>query len=383
MAASVILKKQILVMAIGVMLLFSLNQPLVAEEECGFHFGPPVKVMTQNIYVGADIFYPAGATTPEEFLKRLDETFAMIANTDINERAQAIAKEIAHKRPHLIGLQEVYRIVRYGSISIDLDYLSIITDALEAEGIDYIVAVKQENLNLFLPISATEGVNLIDHDVILARSDVQTKEVFSKIYENKLPVELPFGSIYVPRGYVGVKAEVAGKEYVFVNTHLELRGKDLDSENPNPLIDALQAAQAYELIQVLSEKTAPVILVGDFNSSPEDPIIDLSGDKIIPPYKQLIMTGYADVWKRSLFKRHHSGFTCCQAEDLSNNKSLLNERIDYVFVGKRPGSCPFSIVGPVMVELVGEEQKNKTEPSRLWPSDHAGVVARMLIPVFN
>jgi len=387
MVTSVIMKKQIFVMVIGVSLICLLYQPAVAGESYPFHFGPPVKVMTQNLYVGADIFYPAGAGSYEEFLQRLDETFAVIAKTNIYERAKAIAKEVAHQNPHLIGLQEAYTIVRADSgnpsNALDLDYLSILTDALEAKGLDYQVVVKQENLNLSLPIP-NGYVALIDHDVILARNDVRTREPFFGIYAAKLPVTLPFGSIDIPRGFLGVIAEISGKEYVFVNTHLEERGKDFDPENPNPYVDALHAAQASELIQVLAHKPAPIILVGDLNSSPEDTVIDLPGvGEIIPPYKQISMSGYADVWKNSLFNGRNPGFTCCQAEDLSNKKSLLKERIDYIFVGNRPGSRSFSIVGPALAELIGEEQKDKTAPSRLWPSDHAGVVGIMLIPTFK
>jgi endonuclease/exonuclease/phosphatase family metal-dependent hydrolase len=388
---SLIFKKQIIILVLGTMLLGLLYQPGVAGERYPFHFAPPVKVMTQNLYVGADIFYPAGATTPEEFLQRLDETFAVILETNIYERARAIAKEVACHRPHLIGLQEVYQIQRQDpSQQVALDYLSILTDALKAEGLDYNVAGTVENLNLQIPIPLIPPyvgfVALLDRDVILARGDVVTTNPFWDNYDNTLPVNLPFGTLQVLRGYVAVKAEVEGKEYIFVNTHLELRGTDFDP--PIPEISGIQAAQAYELIdelfQVLAQKPLPIILVGDLNSSPEDPVIHVPDDgEIIPPYKQLRMAGYADVWKRSLVKKHNSGFTCCQAEDLSNKKSLVSERIDYIFVRNNPGDLPVSILGPVVADLVGEERKDKTEPSRLWPSDHAGVVARMLIPTFK
>jgi endonuclease/exonuclease/phosphatase family metal-dependent hydrolase len=186
-------------------------------------------------------------------------------------------------------------------------------------------------------------------------------------------LELTIGGIPVvfKRGYVAVNASVWGKSYRFVNTHLEER-------EAGPI----QALQTQELIGILGQETLPVILVGDLNSSPRDPVTESPYGKIVPPYKQLVMNGYADVWKRSLFTRGDPGYTCCQAENLSNTESVLYERVDHVFVRDNPHSAPFSIVGPVVAYLVGEEPKDKT-PSGLWPSDHAGVVARMLIPTFK
>ncbi len=62
------------------------------------------------------------------------------------------------------------------------------------------------------------------------------------------------------------------------------------------------------------------------------------------------------------------GYTCCQNANLLNPTSLLNERLDLIlFRG------PFAVSDVV---LVGDDPADKT-PSGLWPSDHAGVVARL------
>jgi hypothetical protein len=63
-----------------------------------------------------------------------------------------------------------------------------------------------------------------------------------------------------------------------------------------------------------------------------------------------------------------SGFTCCQKSNLRNDVSNLSRRIDYVFVRND--------MEVQKAQRVGHRQIDRT-PSGLWPSDHAGVVARV------
>jgi hypothetical protein len=60
------------------------------------------------------------------------------------------------------------------------------------------------------------------------------------------------------------------------------------------------------------------------------------------------------------------GFSCCQAEDLRNTASLLDERVDLVLLK--------GALTAKQVVVVGDESADRTE-SGLWPSDHAGVAA--------
>jgi endonuclease/exonuclease/phosphatase family metal-dependent hydrolase len=160
------------------------------------------------------------------------------------------------------------------------------------------------------------------------------------------------------RGFVAIDARVRGKTYRFVNTHLKVRG-----EGPAIQISAIQAAQARELIVELRDETRPVIVVGDFNSSPQDPPIDAS---VLAPYTQFFEAGYVDTWHDN-----EAGFTCCQAEDLLNADSMLDERIDLILVRNADGSF--------FTTTVGDKPQDKT-PSGLWSPDHAGVFARISHP---
>ena len=131
--------------------------------------------------------------------------------------------------------------------------------------------------------------------------------------------------------------------------------------------DDEQAVQAFELVGVLNRlneeyPSMPIIVTGDFNSDPNDDHTVAFGT----PYKQLTDAGYLDLW--ALRPGSPKGFTCCQDDGLLNTESALYERVDLIFSSDEPKS--------VKVNVVGDNSSDMT-PSGLWPSDHAGVAARM------
>ena len=79
----------------------------------GITYAPPVKVVTQNLYLGADIFkaLEADPDDPLSLPKKVREIYLEIVNTDFNERAGAIADQIEATMPDLVGLQEVSIII--------------------------------------------------------------------------------------------------------------------------------------------------------------------------------------------------------------------------------------------------------------------------------
>ena len=186
-------------------------------------------------------------------------------------------------------------------------------------------------------------------------------------YEAAAPVALdtPEGLLELDfrRGFVAIDATVRGKDYRFVNTHLEI-------QEPAPGVPAsrfFQAAQSAELIATLELTTPPglsLIVVGDMNSSPEHAPVP----GIVPPYRQFVAAGYTDI--RTLRPGAVPGFTCCQDPDLSNKRSKLSERIDMIFSLEPPADVK-------QARLVGDRASDKTPPPgpRLWPSDHAWIVA--------
>jgi endonuclease/exonuclease/phosphatase family metal-dependent hydrolase len=335
-----------------------------------------IRVMTRNLYLGAEIQSLAAASTPEEFFAGAQKALEQAAANDFTERAESLAAEIIEKNPHLVGLQEVYNFTIDGSNG-PLpfhDYLTILTETLAVQGVFYRVAAVVKNLDITIPMPGVGSVGVMDRDVILAREDVDTEVVdltesgFCRAslngcnYNVVVSVQTPVGLINFERGVVAVDAVIETFPVRFFNTHLEVRNVD----PTNPLSPFIQATQAFELIAYLglpNERNSPVIVVGDLNSSPEH----MPVGAILPPYMQLEMEGYVDVW--TLRPGNPKGFTCCQAENLLNSESILSERVDMIFCSELP-------INKVKANVVGNDKANKT-PSGLWPSDHAGVVAQM------
>ena len=368
-----------------------------------------LKVMTQNLYVGADLFQIIEGE-PEDVPFIAAEIFGQIRDTNFSERAEAIADQVARQRPHLIGLQEVSLVRTQCPDDIILppydptpnasdehvDYLQMLMDALAARGLYYEVAATVIDLDAELPVAnlgleLLEGceyplfdARLTDRDVVLRRADVEvTSPPYNDNYTYNLAVPTAAGPIVFYRGYNIVDVAVGKRSYRFVNTHLEV--------NENPAAVFIQQLQAMELTQVLGYFAAMVsdevlVVVGDFNSDPDDGALV---DCLLPPdfttldscpTSHTIMTGadYIDTWTIRN-GAPSDGSTCCQDTLLKNDESELDGRFDYIWVHEPFGGAegPAFLRG-VHVTVVGEEQRDRTA-SWLWPSDHAGVVAGMTI----
>lgn len=342
---------------------------------------PIVKAMTQNVFIGADLDLileaPDLQTGVTLFLQA-------VQNTDFSERAEALADEIERRQPDLIGLQEVALFALVVSenplIAIAyLDFKEILIEALSARNLHYEAAVTANNttVTFLFPVDIDNdglpdgnGIQFIDRDVILAQKKVTVSDSEVAIFSTlrAFPPVPGFPATFVTRGYAAIDATVRGKTYRFVNTHLENEGED----------PTIQDAQAEELIGHLASEEFPIILVGDFNSGPsmEQPI-----PRIGSPYDQLVEAGYIDAWAERKGPRAHSGdpgFTCCQDKDLLNIVSELDKRIDLIWI--RPDGLPLGVNEALARTTVeGDDSKEKT-PSGLWPSDHAGVTAKMNVP---
>jgi len=345
----------------------------------------PIKVQTWNLYVGADLLRVVNVGSAEEIPIAVAQTHQTIQQTDFPERAQAIAEQVKRSLPDLIGLQEVSLLrTQFPSDffqgnpqlaqDVTYDYLQILLAELEERGLHYKVAAIVQNADVEAPAFAgidSSGfplfmdVRLTDHDVILARKNIRLRNSQAQNYQTNLviPVIDDFNIVFT-RGYATVDAFVRGKWYRVANTHLELPGP--------PPVSLVQAMQTQELISALSQSPLPVILMGDLNSSPEDQVDAIGA---VPPYMQLVMSNFADVWLHRL-GMPSSGYTCCQDELLTNETSLLNMRIDHIFVRSSDGDPAILDDAVVLANTAGDEPEDKT-PSGMWPSDHASVWARI------
>ena len=336
-------------------------------------FGQDFTVMTRNLYIGAEIQSLASAATEEEFIVGVQEALLQMAANNFTERAGALAAEIVEKKPHLVGLQEVYNLTMNGWNGQPpfRNYLEDLMSALTNQGAEYYVAATVVNLDFGMAMGAVD-VGIIDRDVILARWDVDTEILDLKAlcparnsgdgcnYQNVANAVTPVGTIAFQRGYVGVDCEYGR----FINTHLEVREPDPN----NPLSPLVQRLQAMELLFVIDDLNVsnpppgPVIIAGDFNSAPND--LSTIPDFPPSPYIQL-EAKYTDAW--TLRPGKSKGMTCCFAEDLLSSADLY-ERIDMIFINEVPDA--------IKVNVVGNDEVDRTF-NGLWPSDHAGVVARI------
>lgn len=358
-----------------------------------------LKVMTRNIYLGADIF-PVIATAQEQAAlppeqqnpiaipMAVSEVFQTVQATNFPERAQALADEIERRRPHVIGLQEVSQWFTgpadslVGGTSpattVVYDYLDILMAALEERGLDYTVASVVDNADLELPMvtGADEtgyptfaDVRLHDRDVILVKNgnNITFSNEYSENFTTNGTTSIGNALIEFTRGYNMIDVNVKGADYRFVNTHLEVGGAE-------PYM-SLQAIQMNELTQVINATTAPdvpVILVGDFNSSPEDqPFESAFGlGTLIPPYLQAVGKGYHDLWLSK--KKPRDGYTCCFSADVSDEDAQLYQRIDHIFFEPKARE-----ITKLKAKVLGDSNADMTDENGLNPSDHAGVFGKI------
>ncbi len=352
-----------------------LQAPLVPESE-SFSLDKvrgkaKVRVMTRNVYVGTDVDVILEAGDPAQVPFLVAEAFQMLQSTNFSERAIALAKEIAESKPHLVGLQEISLIRMqtpgdfvFGgttpAVDVYEDFLQILMAAIAEQGLNYQVAGSVENADVEMPMfTGIDGngnptfsdIRLTDYDVVLVRGNVDYYDVVATNYQATLPI-VDLG-IEIPRGYVALTAKIHNREYRFANTHLE------------PAVDQIKMAQAQELIQAMANETMPIIMVGDFNTHAT------YGDV----YNYIVNEGYEDVWLHKQNQNGGNGYTAPHDNDLRNEIVMLDRRIDLIFVGNVsfPECLPF---GRVKVKVVGDELEDRT-PSGLWPSDHAGVVAKL------
>jgi hypothetical protein len=384
-----------------------------------------IDVMTQNQYLGADL--TPVITAPEEgFNQAVIDALSEVAANDIATRADLLARLIANRLPELVGLQEVFRYECYdlapptdmtgcndpriaNAFPIDVapgvsvnDHLVLTMQALSELDEPYVRAATVENLKITDPFapSLPPGipvfldddpfpditVTILDRDVILARGDISATAVdYSAACPGRTSVDgcnylvvapTPLPAVpFIQRGWVGVDATIDGKKYRFVNTHLEVQ----NPEDGNPFSQIFQVAQSAELISVLAATPASrsLIVVGDINSSSEDPIIPGPlplpppfNNGIIPPYTQFVGSGYTDAWTVT---DDIPGFSCCQESDLSNHSSILDERIDVIF-----SLDPEAWLNKAKKKRVlGSKVPDKSAPDGLWPSDHGSVAAQL------
>jgi endonuclease/exonuclease/phosphatase family metal-dependent hydrolase len=352
------------------------------------------RVMTRNLYIGADVFAAIDVEDPSEIPGAAGAVLAEIVASDFPARAKLLAAEIQQRQPQVIGLQEVWNVQAVSATAppIAIDFLDILMSELAARGQKYTVAVAQTNVDVALP-AFIPGAGLYlgtiqDRDVILVRHNVAWANPAAAHFDTRIPT--PFGFDIV-RGWNSVDVVFGGNAYRFVNTHLEVQGFG------DRAIQTFQAAELLGVLEFLKATFGPLpeVVVGDFNSDPDDPPCgdpncaafavptnpyDMLSDPSVPFLCKVDPTtdclpGLTDAWTLRNNDRRSDGDTCCYDSLSANDAGAVTRRVDLIWIRGTDATG-------VTVRLSGDDPKRTTSDG-LFGSDHLGVMARMtLIPAY-
>jgi endonuclease/exonuclease/phosphatase family metal-dependent hydrolase len=348
--------------AVFVGLLVLLSVGVSAGQNVSTDRGYPFKVVTQNLYQGTDFAEAMAATSFADFTKQVQFTIQSVRDTKPPLRMATIAAEIADQEPDLVALQEA-TVWSTGpspsAMTVEFDMLRLLLQELKRLGSPYI-PVNVVPQFMFLAPGTNEWVGTTTQIAILVRADrdsddFETSNPQGGVFppEHTLTLTLaPLGQeVAVKRGWASIDVSMKGREFRFITAH------------PEAFVWQYEVLQVGDLLQGPAVTNLPVIMSADFNMQadrPTDPTYAYS-------YQSVIDSGFVDAW--TAVEPDQPGFTCCQLNNLTNPTSLLDQRIDLVFV-----RGPFSIRG---VKIIGSKPDDRVQD--LWPSDHAGLVSKLRI----
>lgn len=298
-----------------------------------------VSVASYNLYLGADLSLLLGDRPQEELATNLAEVERQLFATAFPRRATYLARSLAEREVDLVGLQEVC----CWTVSEEQvwDFTALLLESLREHGIEYATVSEVSTFSGEGELAfggSAQPIHVRGSNVVLRRvgSRVNVTDEDHGLFDEALQV-YSFGArtVAIARGWCGVRCEVGDRSLAFVDTHTEAYGP------------ASRNRQRDELMAVSARWDDPLVLVGDFNATPDQ--VGMPADMV-------------DAWS---VNGDDPGHTCCQAPDLTNEESWLRERIDYVWVrGARVRSS----------ELLGADRSLR-DAAGMWPSDHAGVHA--------
>jgi endonuclease/exonuclease/phosphatase family metal-dependent hydrolase len=368
--------------------LFALVPATAVAKQSGKSEGDEVKVMTRNLYLGADLAPPIAAKSIGEFTELNGQVLREVTANDFPVRAKGLAREILKKQPDLVGLQEA-ALWRTGPPTLEpllnsgakptasavrYDYLKELLAQLNKGKPRYRVAVVQNEFDFEAPADENgvpnDGPNgaiknaeingrLTMRDAILARvgAGVTFKHKRMGHFANLLVEKISGVTVTVTRGWVAIDARVRGsKTFRFVDTHLE-------AFDPASEVPSIRARQAAELVARSGPATSrlPVILVGDLNS--DNDTVE-AGDQ--QAYRTLLSAGMRE---RSTGKP----LGCCLnssllGETAGGSVADFNHQVDHVMTAD-----------PKKVKLKSSAVTGRTPVNGYWDSDHAGLFSALIL----
>jgi len=313
-----------------------------------------VTVASRNLSLGVRLARLFDVRSTAELRRTAGNLLENVQDHPYSARLDAIAAEITATDPAVVAVQEA-ALVRERPADADGEWTAVVdirdqlSSSLAEAGLSYERAATVVTTDLELSAETDDGsreVRFTDRNALFVRSDVEYRGTQTGIYDEQFG--LPTSDLGFERGFCTAEITVDDRTVTVASTHLE------------SVSGGVRRGQAEELGNRLTG-VGRVVLAGDFNSGPD-------GDT---EAYELLRESFTDAWGQ--LRPDDDGFTCCQAQQLANDQSLLDERVDAVFV--RGG------LRPTAVERVGHRPEDRVTGTRdgetvtVWPSDHAGVVA--------
>ncbi len=395
----------------------------VAAENAQAAKGKDIRVMTRNVYLGADLGPGLESNSFAELTAGAGEILRSVDATKFSDRAKQLAREIRSTNPDLVGLQEValWRTktppVVYIpglnspiSTTVRYDFLAMLLSALnkgKPKAQRYSAAVVKNQFDFETPTDvdnnpatcttfSSAGLDCDDfpgadltgrltmRDAIIVKAGVKVSQKASGTFgdrngdgdvgddgdvaANLYTPQVAGVPVPVTRGWTALNATVRrSKPFRFVNTHLEAFGMPEDAK-------CLQAQELYE--RVISQTALPVLAVGDFNSDddtvngvPTQGQIDQWGASRGEGWDRCAYLSLIDNGMRSITSSAND--SCCLNGPLLDKKVGYEADFDHHIDHILTNSPRFSRVGPTKV--TGNKPFRTTGSGPYWGSDHAGV----------
>jgi endonuclease/exonuclease/phosphatase family metal-dependent hydrolase len=348
-----------------------------------------VKVMTRNLYLGADLTPGVQAKTLQELVNGAGTILNQVDANNFPVRAKGLAQEMLTTKPDVVGLQEValWRTqpcdkspLPPTATTVRYDFLQSLLDELNKGKKVYRLAVVKPEFDFEVwantdgneqtsgpgcPQGSEINGRLTMRDAILVRSGVKTAKAKSGTFKTLLRVKPAGVNIDVTRGWTAVDATVHGKKIDVVNAHLEA----FDS-NPSNFTNAdktvgngaIRAAQAKELAGARSRSKLPVVALGDFNSDVRTEV--KKGDGLA--YRALLKAGFVE-------RATNKPLGCCLNSGLltttaGGKRADFDHKVDHVMT-----------TTPKKVKLLKSTVTGLSPVNGFWDSDHAGIFSSLRV----
>ena len=351
-----------------------------------------VKVMTRNLFLGADLGPGIRAQNLQELVNGAGQILNQVDANNFPVRAKGLASEILTTKPDVVGLQEasLWRTepcdknpLPPAATDVRYDYIQLLLDQLNKSKKLYRVAVVKPEFDFEVwantdgnettagpncPMGSEINGRLTMRDAILVRTGVKIAKPKSGTFTTLLRVKPAGVNVDVTRGWTSVDATVRGKRLHFVNVHFEAFDNN-PAGNPTNTDEnvgngEIRAAQAKELIANggAARSKLPVVLLGDLNSDVQTEV--KKGDGLA--YRALLTAKFVE---RSVLKP----LGCCLEGDLltttgGGNPKDFDHKVDHVMTN-----------APKKVKFVSGSITGLKPANGFWDSDHAGVFSTLRV----